>query len=113
MKHISYLELKEGVDCSYEIGIWSELNSFMDYNSNEIAKYKNNYLKSEEKYLIEISLKKYSKENALELFHKLAIFLEYNYLTVYTKQFFEEKIVFNLFSKSLNNLGFHVEITIL
>lgn len=113
MKHISYLELKEGVDCSYEIGIWSELNSFMDYNSNEIAKYKNNYLKSEEKYLIEISLKKYSKENALELFHKLAIFLEYNYLTVYTKQFFEKKIVFNLFSKSLSSLGFHVEITIL
>ena len=113
MKHISYLELKEGVDCSYEIGIWSELNSFMDYNSNEIAKHKNNYLNSEEKYLIEISLKKYSKENALELFHKLAIFLEYNYLTVYTKQFFEKKIVFNLFSKSLNNLGFHVEITIL
>ena len=113
MKHISYLEFKEGVDCSYEIGRGSEVNSFMDYNSNEIAKYKNNYLKSEEKYLIEISLKKYSKENALELFHKLAIFLEYNYLTVYTKQFFEKKIVFNLFSKSLNNLGFHVEITIL
>ena len=59
------------------------------------------------------NMKKYSKENALELFHKLAIFLEYNYLTVYTKQFFEKKIVFNLFSKSLNNLGFHVEITIL
>ena len=113
MKHISYLELKEGVDCSYEIGIWSELNSFMEYNSDKIAKYKNNYLKSEEKYLVEINLKNYCKEDALGLFHKIAVFLEYNYLTIYTKQFFEEKIVFNLFSKSLSSLGFHVEITIL
>ena len=90
MEYINYSEFKEGVDCSYEIGIWSELNSFMEYNSDKIAKYKNNYLKSEEKYLVEINLKNYCKEDALGLFHKIAVFLEYNYLTIYTKQFFEE-----------------------
>ncbi|HCN75528.1 hypothetical protein ACWN83_07760 [Pseudolactococcus plantarum] len=113
MEYINYTMLKEGVDCSYEIGIWSEIESFMAYNNKKVVKYKNNYLENEEKYLLEISLKDYSKENALNLFHKLVLFLEYNCLTLYTKEFYEDRTVFNLFSKSLDNFGFFIEITIL
>lgn len=98
MDYKIYSKLKDGVDCSYELGIWSEINSFIEYNNRLFFEHETNFSEIEEKYVIEINMNEYSIENANNLFKKLVSFLEYNHLTYYEKACFEDNTEYAFFS---------------
>ena len=104
--------LKANIDCSYEIGIWVEIDSFMEYREDQIIERNITYSQKDEQYKIVVKLKDYSIEQAKKFFKELVDFIEYKGATYYQRMVLDNEINYYLLSEMDSHKGFFIELTI-
>ncbi|NSV52406.1 hypothetical protein HRH42_12595 [Enterococcus faecalis] len=105
--------LKSDLDCSYEIGIWSEIDSFLECREEYILEKKVSYLQKEEQYLIIVKLKDSTEQKERIFFKELVDFLEYGRATSYLKSALKKQTRYYLLSETNDKKGFFLELNIL
>ncbi|NQX64635.1 hypothetical protein HQN90_00705 [Paenibacillus alba] len=109
MKVEDILTMAQGLNCDYEIGIWSEANSFFK-NREEIDVYETHYEKNKQLYDIAVKLKKYNLYEVKEVFASFVRFIEYAYFTFYIRTDFEHQIEYVLLSAMKSGKGILIKI---
>lgn len=104
--------LKSKIDCSYEVGVWVEIDSFMEYREDQIIERNITYSQKDEQYKIVVKLKDYSIEQAQNFFKEFVDFIEYGGATFYKRIFLDNEINYYLLSEMDSHKGLFVKLTI-
>jgi hypothetical protein len=96
------LKIAEQLNCEYEIGLTSEINDFLENQSNVNSfhlSYEDNYFK------VSIRLKEFGLTESKLLFSSLACFIEYT-STFYVREDFEDYFEYTLLSSMRSKKAF-------
>ncbi|EPI03571.1 hypothetical protein D920_00294 [Enterococcus faecalis 13-SD-W-01] len=104
--------LKTTIDCSYESGIWIEIDSFLEYREDIILEKKVKFLEKEEQYQVSVRLKEYSIRLGNNFFKDLVDFIEYTGATLYMRETFDTEEKYYILSETVEHKGFFLELTI-
>jgi hypothetical protein len=102
------LDISKKINCEYEVGIWSEINHFLEQNEN-VKEFTVNYL--ENHFRVEVNLKDFNLNSTKKLFSSLLMFLEYN-SAFYVRDEKDGCIEYYLLSSMKSNKGFMSHIII-
>lgn len=100
------LSLAKSIDCEYTIGIWSEIDSFLEYESEKIMDSSMTYNDCERSFYLKLKMNEFNPDGIDELFKKLVRFLEYNHATFYVKDNIGETVEYYLLSATRDRKGF-------
>lgn len=103
--------LKSKIDCSYEIGVWVEIDSFMEHWEDQIIKKNVTYSQKDEQYKIIVRLKEDSIKQSYIFFKELVDFIEYRGATFYKRIVLDNEIKYYLISETDGHKGLFVELT--
>ncbi|MBC2012529.1 hypothetical protein HCB13_06555 [Listeria marthii] len=116
MDKADIFNLAKSLNCEYEVGLWSEINSFFEYQEDNISsidlkfqkegKTINNY------FSLDVNIKNFSYQAAQSLFHQLVQFIEYKSATFYTQEKRATDILIYLLSATSENKGFLLQLKI-
>jgi len=106
------LKLSKSVRCDYDIGVWSEINSFIEYQGEKISDFTLSYNKIEKYYDLKILMFKFDEQEAQNIFHRLVEFIEYKGATFYTKEENDDSIEYFFLSSSRSYKGLLLRIEI-
>lgn len=104
MKVEDIFTMAQGLKCDYEIGIWSEANSFFK-DSKDVDVFKFHYDESAKLYEIEVKLKEYNLHKVKGVFASFVQFIEYSCFTLYKRTDYENEIEYVLLSAMESGKG--------
>ncbi|EAE1341134.1 hypothetical protein EP41_03445 [Listeria monocytogenes] len=116
MDKADIFNLAESLNCEYEIGLWTEINSFFDYQEDNISSFDLKFQKEgkviNNYYSLDVNMKNFSYQAAQSLFHQLVQFIEYKSATIYTQEKSAADITIYLLSATSENKGFLMQLKI-
>ncbi|EIS8276665.1 hypothetical protein L0388_000416 [Listeria monocytogenes] len=116
MDKADIFNLAESLNCEYEIGLWSEINSFFEYQEDSISSFDLKFQKEgkviNNYYSLDVNMKNFSYQAAQSLFRQLVQFIEYQSATIYTQEKSAADITIYLLSATSENKGFLMQLKI-
>ncbi|EAF3074219.1 TPA: hypothetical protein LWH10_001336 [Listeria innocua] len=116
MDKADIFNLAESLNCEYEIGLWSEINSFFEYQEDNISSFDLKFQKEGKDinnyYSLDVNMKNFSYQAAQNLFHQLVQFIEYKSATIYIQEKRATDITIYLLSATSENKGFLIQMKI-
>ncbi|ECB9805784.1 hypothetical protein FL859_03090 [Listeria monocytogenes] len=110
MDKADIFNLAESLNCEYEIGLWTEINSFFEYQEDSISSFDLKFQKEGKDinnyYSLDVNMKNFSYQSAQSLFHQLVQFIEYKSATIYTQEKRATDIMIYLLSATSEGKGF-------
>lgn len=103
-------EISKLINCEYELGIWSEINSFMEYYEESISDYALNYLKDEQSFYLDIKMKNFTEDEVNDIFKLLVQYIEYSNATFYVREKNLDTIKYYLLSLIDEEKGVFIQI---
>ncbi|EAF5665927.1 hypothetical protein ACKTFP_001961 [Listeria innocua] len=116
MNKTDVFNLAKSLNCEYEVGLWSEINSFFEYQEDNISSFELKFQKEGKKinnyFSLDVNMKNFSYQAAQSLFHQLVQFIEYKSATIYTQEKRATDITLYLLSANSENKGFLIQLKI-
>jgi hypothetical protein len=111
MNRDQLLKMAQSVNCEYEPGIRSEIDSFIEYQNEKISDFILNFNKSDKCFCLKILMTDYEDEKIQTIFQKLVEFIEYKSATFYIREENDYSIEYFLLSSSKAQKGvlLHIE----
>ncbi|MEW9698622.1 hypothetical protein [Paenibacillus sp. SI8] len=97
------------VDCTYDLGLWSEINSFHK-NELNVDSFNVSFNREINAYELNVRLKLWNIVEIKKLLHDLLIFVEFKD-TMYIQEELKNEIKYCILSKNKSNKGFLLKIT--
>ncbi|MTD38332.1 hypothetical protein GIX45_06795 [Erwinia sp. CPCC 100877] len=104
--------ITDEIDHRYEPGIDAEINSFMEYQENDIKDFDLSFDTKQECFVLKITTNEMKSVEKKQLFKKLTLFLEFSYETFYITNQSEKSLHYTLISYSKNLKGFILDVEI-
>lgn len=116
MNKTDVFNLAKSLNCEYEVGLWSEINSFFEYQEDNISSFELKFQKEGKKinnyFSLDVNMKNFSCQAAQSLFHQLVQFIEYKSTTFYTQEKRATDMMIYLLSATSENKGFLIQMKI-
>ncbi|EHF3619794.1 hypothetical protein JSO10_001747 [Listeria innocua] len=116
MNKTDVFNLAKSLNCEYEVDLWSEINSFFEYQEDNISSFELKFQKEGKKinnyFSLDVNMKNFSYQAAQSLFHQLVQFIEYKSATIYTQEKRATDITIYLLSATSENKGFLIQLKI-
>ncbi|EUJ23388.1 hypothetical protein PGRAN_08504 [Listeria grandensis FSL F6-0971] len=109
-------KLARSINCEYEVGIWSEINSFFDYQEASISNFDLKFEKEDKVinnyFSLDVEMKNFDFQSAHSMFHLLVQFIEYRSATFYVQEKSNTEVRMYLLSATPDNKGFLLQMKI-
>ncbi|MBC1987238.1 hypothetical protein HCJ71_08100 [Listeria sp. FSL L7-0478] len=116
MDKADIFNLAKSLNCEYEVGLRSEINSFFEYQEDSISSFDLKFQKEgkviNNYYSLDVNMKNFSYQAAQSLFHQLVQFIEYKSATFYTQEKRATDIMIYLLSATSEGKGFLLQLKI-
>ncbi|WP_142317519.1 hypothetical protein [Bacillus sp. AFS002410] len=99
-------------NCQYDIGIWSDINAFLENNEDRILNWDLKFNEVSLSFYLSIKLENPDKQNVRSLFQELVYSTEYTN-TIYVREISAKSINYYMFSSTEDKKGFIMEIQFL
>ncbi|MBC1969887.1 hypothetical protein IA831_08265 [Listeria marthii] len=116
MDKADIFNLAKSLNCEYEVGLWSEINSFFEYQEDSISSFDLKFQKEGKTinnyFSLDVNMKNFSYQAAQSLFHQLVQFIEYKSATFYIQEKRATDLRIYLLSATSENKGFLLQLKI-
>lgn len=101
-----FKKIAEEINHEHETGIESEINSFIEYQGEDINDFSLGFDKDREFFILRIETNDMGLLEKKQLFRKLVRFIEFPHTTFYTVKQTDKSLHYQLISYSKKNVGF-------